>query len=190
VDLSPFWTYCLGSLWVFCLAMFVDGATFSFATTLLIILYAPHHGPWKLALAGGLASALGSAVQFHVLKLMLDSGHRWLHRFAPSREKLSAALDRNPSTSFLTILVARATPLPDAPVKLVAAAGRYPLRLYALAVLLGALPYYFVLAFLARRAADLAREFRLPWWAVVAAFALVGLGLGLDRLRRRRKETP
>ena len=186
MDLSPLWACCLGSLWVFSLALFVDGATFSFATTLLIIVYAPHHAPWELALAGSLASALGSALQFHVLRLMLDSGHRWLHRFAPSRERLAAALSGNPSSSFLTILVARATPLPDAPVKLVAAAGRYPVRLYALAILLGALPYYFILAFLARKAADLAREFRVPWWGVVAAFALIGLGLGLDPLRRRR----
>lgn len=188
MDLSLLWTYCLGSLWVFSLALFVDGATFSFATTLLIILYAPHHGPWKLALAGSLASALGSALQFQVLRLMLDSGHRWLHRFAPSREKLAAALSKNPSASFLTILVARATPLPDAPVKLVAAAGRYPVRLYALAILLGALPYYLVLAFLARKAADLARQFKVPWWALVAAFALVGLGLILDHLRRRGRK--
>jgi uncharacterized membrane protein YdjX (TVP38/TMEM64 family) len=190
MDLSALWTYCLGSLWVFCLALFVDGATFSFATTLLIILWAPHHDPWKLALAGSLASALGSAVQFHILRLMLDSGHRWLHRFAPSREKLTAALNQNPSASFLTILVARATPLPDAPVKLVAAAGRYPVRRYALAIFLGALPYYFVLALLARRAADLAREYKVPWWVVVAAFALVGVGLMLDHLRRRGRSSP
>jgi len=189
VDLSPFWSYCFGSLWVFSLALFVDGATFAFATTLLIILYAPHHGPWELAVAGSLASALGSALQFQVLRLMLDSGHRWLHRFAPSREKLAAAVGKNPSASFLTILVARATPLPDAPVKLVAAAGRYPVHLYALAILLGALPYYFVLAFLARKAAALAREFKVPWWVVAAAFALVGLGLVLDHLRRRRSSS-
>ncbi len=187
MDLSPLWTYCLGSLWVFCLALFVDGATFAFATTILIILFAPFHAPWELALAGSLSSALGSAVQFKVLGMMLDSGHRWLHRFAPSREKLAAALSQNPSASFLTILVARATPLPDAPVKLVAAAGRYPVRLYALAILLGALPYYFVLAFLARQAAALAREFEVPWWVIAGAFALVGLGLGLDHLRRRAR---
>jgi uncharacterized membrane protein YdjX (TVP38/TMEM64 family) len=187
VDLSPLWVQALGSLWVYGLALFVDGATFSFATTLIIILFAPHHGPWRLALIGSLASALGSALQFHVLRLMLDSGHRWLHRFAPSREKLAVALSQNPSASFLTILVARATPLPDAPVKLVAAAGRYPVRLYALAILLGALPYYLVLAFLARKAADLARQFRVPWWVIVGAFALVALGLALDHARRRRK---
>jgi uncharacterized membrane protein YdjX (TVP38/TMEM64 family) len=189
VDLTPFWTFCLNSLWVYCLALFVDGATFAFATTLLVILYAPYHAPWEMALAGSLASALGSAVQFQVLRLMLDSGHPWLQRFAPSREKLAAAVSQNPSASFLTILVARATPMPDAPVKLVAAAGRYPVRLYALAILLGALPYYFALAFLARKAADLAREFKVPWWVVAAAFALVGLGLALDHLRRRRSSS-
>ena len=190
MDLSAVWVYCLGALWVYCLALFVDGATFSFATTLLIILWAPHQDPWKLALAGSLASALGSALQFRVLRMVLDSGHRWLHRFAPSREKLAAALNKNPSASFLTIMVARATPLPDAPVKLVAAAGRYPVRRYALAILLGAMPYYFVLALLARKAADLAREYRVPWWVVVGAFALVALGLTLDHVRRRGRRRP
>lgn len=187
MDLSPLWNHCLGSLWVYCLALFVDGATFSFATTVIIILYAPRHAAWELAVAGSLASGLGSALQFHLLRLVLDSGHRWLHRFAPSRERLAAALRGNPSASFLTIFVARATPLPDAPVKLVAAAGHYPVRRYALAIVLGALPYYFVLAFLARKAADLARRFKVPWWVLLAALALVGLGLLLDHLRRQRR---
>jgi uncharacterized membrane protein YdjX (TVP38/TMEM64 family) len=182
----------LSALWVYCLALALDGATFSFATTPLIILYAPFHSPWKLALFGAVASAIGSTAQFVLLRMILDSGHPWLHRFAPSRGRLAAALSDNPSSSFLTLMVARATPMPDAPLKLVAAAGRYPIRLYALAVLLGALPYYFIIAFLAQRAADLARQFRMPWWAVLAAFALVALGFGLDRLRRsaKRPRTP
>jgi uncharacterized membrane protein YdjX (TVP38/TMEM64 family) len=177
----------LSALWVYCLALVLDGATFSFATTPLIILYAPFHAAWKLALSGAIASAAGSTAQFALLRLILDSGHPWLHRFAPSREKLTTALSDNPSASFLTLAVARATPMPDAPLKLVAAAGHYPVRLYALAILLGALPYYFALAFLAQRAAELARQFRMPWWAVLAAFAVVALGFGVDRLRRRAK---
>ena len=177
----------LSALWVYCLALVLDGATFSFATTPLIILYAPFHAPWQLAVFGSVASAVGSSVQFVLLRLVLDSGHPWLHRFAPSREKLAAALGDNPSTSFLTLMVARATPMPDAPLKLVAAAGRYPVRLYALAILLGALPYYFAIAFLAQRAADLARQFRMPWWVVLGAFGLVALGFAADRLRRRAK---
>jgi uncharacterized membrane protein YdjX (TVP38/TMEM64 family) len=178
----------LSALWVYCLALALDGATFSFATTPLIILYAPFHAAWKLALFGAVSSAIGSTAQFALLRTILDSGHPWLHRFAPSRGKLATALSDNPSTSFLTLTVARATPMPDAPLKLVAAAGHYPVRLYALAVLLGALPYYFVIAFLAQRAADLARQFRMPWWAVIAAFALVALGFGFDRWRRRAKK--
>jgi uncharacterized membrane protein YdjX (TVP38/TMEM64 family) len=176
----------LSALWVYCLALALDGATFSFATTALIILYAPFHAAWKLAVFGAVASAAGSTAQFVLLRLILDSGHPWLRRFAPSREKLASALSDNPSTSFLTLMVARATPMPDAPLKLVAAAGHYPVRLYATAILLGALPYYFVIAFLAQRAADLARQFRMPWWAVLAAFALVAAGFGVDRLRRAR----
>jgi len=179
----------LSALWVYCLALAADGATFSFATTVLIILYAPFHPTWKLALFGSVASAVGSTAQFALLRWVLDSGHPWLRRLAPSREKLTSALSDNPSTSFLTLMVARATPMPDAPLKLVAAAGHYPIRLYALAIVLGALPYYFVIAFLARRAEELARQFRMPWWAVAAACGLVALGLAADWLRRQAKKS-
>jgi membrane protein YqaA with SNARE-associated domain len=166
------------SLWVLCLLLFVDGATFAFATTPLILQYAKHHAPWEVALAGGAASALGSCVQLLLLRWLLDTGHRWLHRFAPSQEKLAALLRENPSTSFLAILVARATPLPDAPVKILAALARYPIGLYGLAVLLGALPYYFVLALLGHAV-------QIPTWVLVTAGALVAAGIIVDRVRRR-----
>lgn len=131
-----------------------------------------------MALAGGVSSGLGSALQFLLLRWVLGARQPWMKRFAPSRERLAAALQRFPSASFATIALARATPLPDAPIKLVAAAVAYPVPLYFLAVLLGALPYYFAIALLGRLV-------RIPAWMLIAAVAVIALSVAVDQVRRR-----
>ena len=168
------------SLWVLCVLLFLDGATFAFATTPLLLQYGKYHAPWEVALAGGLASALGSAVQLLALRWLLASSHPYMRRFAPSREKLEAALRRYPSASFVALMVARATPLPDAPLKLVAAVIGYPVARYGLAILLGALPYYFALAYVGSR-------IHVPGWVLAAAVVAILAGAGVDWLRRRRR---
>ena len=166
------------ALWLVCVVLFVDGATIAATSTVLVLFYGRIHPPWALATFGALASALGSGVQLAILRWALHSKQRWMHRFAPSRERIDTALRSYPSASFLMLVVARATPLPDAPLKLVAAVVGYPVRLYALASFLGTVPYFYVLALIGRR-------FKLPLWLLVAAFALVLLGVGIDWLRRR-----
>jgi uncharacterized membrane protein YdjX (TVP38/TMEM64 family) len=156
----------------------VDGASFSFATTPLLLQYAKYHQPWIVALAGGISSGLGSAVQFMLLRWVLGARQPWMKRFVPSRERLEKALARYPSASFATIALARATPLPDAPVKLVAAVVGYPVPRYLLAVVLGALPYYLAIALVGRLV-------RIPTWMLLAAVAALGLLVVLDHLRRR-----
>jgi uncharacterized membrane protein YdjX (TVP38/TMEM64 family) len=106
-----------------------------------------------------------------------------MKRFAPPRDKLESALRQNPSTSFLALAVARATPLPDAPLKLVAAAAGYPIPLYALATFLGSLPYYFVLALIGR-------NFKIPVPVLLGALGLLVIGALIDWLRRRRRGNP
>jgi uncharacterized membrane protein YdjX (TVP38/TMEM64 family) len=167
------------SLWVLCLLLFADGATFSFATTPLLLAYGRYHPAWQVAVAGSVASALGSGLQLMLLRRLLNADFPWLRRFTPSRERLDAALAKHPSTSFLAILVARATPLPDAPIKLVAAVVHYPIPLYLLAILLGALPYYFALSLIGH-------EVHLPTWSLVLAVVVLALAVVLDRVRQRR----
>jgi uncharacterized membrane protein YdjX (TVP38/TMEM64 family) len=103
-----------------------------------------------------------------------------MRRFAPSREKLEAALRRYPSASFATLALARATPLPDAPLKLVAAAVEYPVSRYFAAILLGAMPYYFAIALLGRAV-------KLPTWILVAVFGVIAVAVIVDRVVRARR---
>ena len=162
-----------------CALLFLDGATLSVATTPLLLASAPHLVPWQVSVAGGAASAAGSLVQLLVFRWMLAAHRPWMARFLPTRERIEDVLRRFPSASFLAIVIARATPLPDGPVKLVAAVAGYPPGRYFLAVLLGALPYYYALAWLGR-------EFPLPRWLLFAVAGAFVLGLLLDQLRRGR----
>ena len=171
------------SLWMMSLLLFLEGGTLSFLTTPTLLYYGKFHSPWAVALAGSASSAAGSALQLLVLRWAISSRHRWMARFTPSREKIEAAVRQFPSASFMALLLARATPLPDAPLKLVAAVVEYPILLYTLAVLLGSLPYFYLLAMLGH-------EFHLPTWVIVTAFVLIGLGFLVDRLRNRARATP
>lgn len=161
-----------------CLWLFLDGATLAVATTPLVLHYAPRIAPWQAAVAGGAASALGSTVQLAALRWMLAHERPWMLRLLPARRAVSEALARHPSASFAAIAIARATPLPDAPVKLAAAAGGYPLARYGLAALLGGMPYYGALAWFGHR-------FPLPGWLVAAIAGVFVAGLVADRLRAR-----
>ena len=168
------------SLLLLCLLLFADGATFAIFTTPLLLQYGKYHAPWQVAVFGGAFSAAGSVVQLLLLRWVLGASQPWMKRFAPSREKLDAALRSYPSTLFLALVWARLTPLPDAPLKLVAAAIRYsPLR-YGVAVYLGAIPYYFLLALAGSK-------FKIPGWVIVLATVVIALGAGFDFWRRRRK---
>jgi len=166
------------SLVVLCLLLFLDNATLAAFTTPLLLAYAQHFPPWQVGLFGAASAGAGSTIQLLLFRWILSSEWRWAKRLAPSREKVEKALAASPSASFLAILVARATPLPDGPIKLVAAAGRYPLPRYFLAVLLGGIPYFALLAWLGH-------EFPLPPWALVSLVVIVVLVFAFERWRRR-----
>jgi len=170
------------SLWMMALLLFAEGGTLSGLTTPTLLYYGKFHDPWEVALFGSLASSAGSALQLVILRWALSSRHAWMQRFAPSVEKVDDAVRRNPSTSFLALLIARATPLPDAPLKLVAAVVKYPISLYSIAVFLGSLPYFYLLALLGK-------SLPVPGWVLVAGgIAVIALGFAVDRLRARAKK--
>lgn len=166
------------SLVVLCLLLFLDNATVAAFTTPLLLAYAPRFEPWQVGLFGAASAGAGSTIQLVLFRWILSTDWPWVKRFAPSRDRLEKALAASPSTSFLAIVVARATPLPDGPIKLIAAAGRYPLPRYFVAVLLGGIPYFALLAWLGH-------EFPVPPWALVALVVIVALVFAFERLRNR-----
>ena len=166
------------SLFVLCLLLFLDNATLAAFTTPLLLAYAPHYEPWQVGVFGAASAGAGSTVQLVLFRWLLSTDWPWIKRFAPSRDKVEQALKGSPSASFLAILIARATPLPDGPIKLVAAAGRYPLPLYFLAVLLGGIPYFALLAWLGH-------EFPVPPWALIALVVVIALVFAFERWRKR-----
>ncbi len=170
------------SLVVLCLLLFLDNATLAAFTTPLLLAYAPRFEPWQVGVFGAAAAGAGSTLQLVLFRWILSADWPWLKRFAPSRERVQRALAGSPSASFLAILVARATPLPDGPIKIVAAAGRYPLPLYFLAVLLGGIPYFALLAWLGH-------EFPVPPWALFALVVIIALVFAFERWRRRGRQT-
>ena len=76
------------SLWFLCLLLFVDGATIAATSTVLVLTYGRYHPAWLLAITGAFASALGGGVQLAILKWALHTKQPWMHRFAPSRERI------------------------------------------------------------------------------------------------------
>ena len=161
-----------------CLLLFVDNATLAAFSTPLLLAYAPRFEPWQVGVFGAASAGAGSTLQLLMFRWILGSDWAWVKRFAPSYERVEKILAGSPSASFMAILIARATPLPDGPIKIVAAAGRYPLSRYFLAVLLGGIPYFALLAWLGH-------EFPVPPWALLALIVGVALVFLFERWRRR-----
>lgn len=166
------------SLPLLCLLLFVDNATLAVFSTPLLLAYAPRFEPWQVGVFGAASAGAGSTLQMLLLRWVLGSDWAWVKRFAPSYERVEKVLAGSPTASFMAILIARATPLPDGPIKIVAAAGRYPLPRYFLAVLLGGIPYFALLAWLGH-------EFPVPPWALLALVVSVALVFLIERWRKR-----
>jgi membrane protein YqaA with SNARE-associated domain len=160
--------------------LFADGATLGLFTTFILIEAGKTDPPLALATLGGAVSALGSAVQLLVLRWLLRRPAPWARRLAPSRRKLEDALARYRRASFLGVVFMRATPVPDLPIKLVAAAGGYPVGLYTLAVWIGAMPYYYLLA-------KAGQVLHPPWWAIAGGVVVIALAAWLEKWRRARR---
>lgn len=166
------------SLPMLCVLLFVDNATTASFTTPLLLTYAPRFEPWKVGVFGAAAAGAGSTLQLVLFRWILGRDWAWAKRLTPSRERIAKALASSPSASFLAILIARATPLPDGPIKLAAAAGHYPLPRYLLAVVLGGMPYFALLAWLGH-------EFPVPPWILLLVVVGIVLVFVFEGWRRR-----
>ena len=167
-------------LGLYVLYLFVDALAFPIASTLYVAYMGQRHPPLLVAGLGALATTAGSVGQYLVVRWLLarpSLQRPWLVRL---RERIVGAVAGAGQATFWALFVIYATPLGAGPLRLVAAAGGYPLPKFAAAILLGCLPFYTAVAILGRAV-------RLPAWAYAALIAVTVAATAFLALRRRRE---
>jgi membrane protein YqaA with SNARE-associated domain len=166
--------------------LFVDALLLPLASTVYVIYMGERHAPFLVAVLGAFATALGSIGQYLLVRWILRhkrASGGWIGR---QRERLEHAIQGSSHATFWALFVIYATPLGAGPLRLIAAAGGYSLWRFALAILLGCLPYYYVLA-------RVGEAVRFPAWVYACAggaFLAIGLAqwlAGRARANERRK---
>jgi uncharacterized membrane protein YdjX (TVP38/TMEM64 family) len=169
-------------LGVFALYLFVDALALPIASTVYVAFMGERHAPLLVAALGALATTAGSVGQYLVVRWLLAHPTlqwAWLVRL---RERITGMVSGAGHATFWALFVIYATPLGAGPLRLVAAAGGYPLPRFAAAIALGCLPYYAVVAWLGRAV-------KLPAWvyaaAIVAAVAFAAAAWMARQARER-----
>ena len=148
--------------WFFFLYLFFDALFFPLASTVYVAYFGARHDPWLACSLGALGTTLGSLVQYGIVRWVVTrpSGlPGWLVRL---RNRVEEALAGSTHATFWALFVIYATPLGAGPLRLVAAAGGYPLLRFAAAIALGCLPYYAAVAWIGSAV-------KLPPWVYAAA---------------------
>lgn len=144
----------------------------------IVIWFGGALGWWITALV----ATLGTVAACWVDHRLIFPGLRQLLRREASAAALQRPLRWFNRAPFLTVALSGLTPLPFWPFKVLAFAAGYPLARYLLAVALGRLPRYLLLAWIGR-------TFSFPSWAI-SLLCLALLGLGFSRSRSRRSVAP
>jgi len=147
---------------VFALYLFVDALALPIASTVYVAYMGARFPPLLVALLGAAATTAGSAGQYLIVRWLLAHPTLqwgWLVRL---RARVVGLVDGTGHATFWALFVIYATPLGAGPLRLVAAAGGYPLLRFAAAIALGCLPYYAAVAWIGSAV-------KLPPWVYAAA---------------------
>ncbi len=169
-------------LGIFILYLFVDALALPIASTLYVAYMGERHAPWIVAVLGAVGTTAGSVAQYLVVRWLLAHPTLqwgWLVRL---RTRVMSLVASSGQSTFWALFLIYATPLGAGPLRLVAAAGGYPLPKFAAAIALGCLPYYAAVAWIGKAV-------QLPAWvyavAIVATVAVVAVAW-MSRLARER----
>ena len=172
------------SLVVFFLYVLLDALALPIASTVYVAYLGQKHPPLLVAGLGAIATTVGSIGQYVAVRWLLAHPRlqvAWLARLRANVESLVGGAG---TATFWALFVVYATPLGAGPLRLVAAAGGYPLTRFAAAILLGCLPYYSAVAWLGS-------AISLPGWLyalVIGLAVVVSATLWMARDRRLRRE--
>ena len=167
---------------IFALYLFFDALALPIASTVYVAYMGGRHAPLLVAALGALATTAGSVAQYLAVRwLLAHPGLQW-EWLVRLRERITGMVAGAGHATFWALFVIYATPLGAGPLRLVAAAGGYPLPRFAAAIALGCLPYYAVVAWLGR-------SIRVPAWvyavAILGAVAVAAVAWLSRRARER-----
>lgn len=165
----------------FFLYLFVDSLVFPLASTIYVAYFGSRHPALMTAVLGASGTTLGAIAQYLIVRWVVTrpSGlPRWL---VSLRDRIEGAMTGSTHATFWALFIIYATPLGAGPLRVVAAAGKFPLGRFALAIFLGCLPYYFAVAWFGH-------SVHVPPWAYVAAVLALGALGAAQWLSRRARD--
>jgi len=168
------------SLVVFFLYVFLDSLILPIASTVYLAYMGRLHPPLLVAVLGAIATTAGSIAQYLAVRWLL--AHPGLQQpwLASTRARIETLVTGAGHATFWALFVIYATPLGAGPLRLVAAAGGYPLTRFSAAIFLGCVPYYAVVAWVGA-------TFKISPWVyaiVLVGAALVSVTVWLLRTRK------
>jgi uncharacterized membrane protein YdjX (TVP38/TMEM64 family) len=178
LDHLPAWAETLWFLFAFA---FVDALGIPLASTILMAYLGTLHPPIAVAVVGAAGTAGGSVAQYVIVRWLLRWEHRLPRVLRRARARLQQFVEGARTATFWTLFVIYATPLAAGPLRLIAAATGYTLSLFALAIGLGCVPYYFALAWVGH-------AIRLTAWQVVVLAAVIAVVSVIAWMRRRKRQ--
>jgi uncharacterized membrane protein YdjX (TVP38/TMEM64 family) len=122
----------------------------------VLLAYGRIHPPLVVALVGTAASLVVEAINYVSYGYLLRG--RYLLRVREVSAGLTRMFGRRP---FLACLLVASTPVPDWSARMLGALARYPLRRYLLALALGRVPKFWLIA-------TVGQALRISWWIVLA----------------------
>ncbi|MGA2532780.1 MAG: VTT domain-containing protein [Candidatus Aminicenantales bacterium] len=129
----------------------------------VILYFGKFYPAWTTALVATAGTLITEIINYSIFKYLADL--RTFQRISAGRlvVRLVAVFRKAP---FPTLWVAGLTPVPFYPFRFLVVLARYPLPLYALAVLLSRFPRFYILALIGNK-------FRLPDWLIIGLFLVL-----------------
>jgi len=147
-----------------------------------ILFFGKFHPAWAVALVATAGTLITEVINYSIFKYLADL--KAFQRICRSRfmTRMVGLFRKAP---FPTLWIAGLTPVPFYPFRFLVVLARYPLPLYALAVLLSRFPRFYLLALIGD-------TFNLPDWLIAALFlillALAAVPLARDLLKPKPDE--
>ncbi len=146
----------------------------------VILFFGKFYPAWVVALTATAGTLITEVINYTIFESLADL--KTFQRICRGR-LVCRLVDLFRKAPFPTLWIAGLTPVPFYPFRFLVAAARYPLPLYALAVVLSRIPRFFLLAFLGR-------AFAVPNGVIIGLFVTLLISALVPFVRERFRRPP